>query len=124
MFVRSLKFIIIVDYVSAYICICNMCTCSCMWLYNICIHIFIYIYTQKLSKREPSGHPRLWSLTLLLLIYIHTKIQWHVHVKENITYDSSLLLQQFTTFLIWMVLEIVSDHTPVLWGVVSRVCSM
>ena len=28
-------------------------------------------WCSKLSKREPSGHPRLWSPTLLLLIYIY-----------------------------------------------------
>ena len=30
-----------------------------------------YTLVQQLSKREPSGHPRLWSLTLLLLL-IHS----------------------------------------------------
>ena len=30
-----------------------------------------YTLVQQLSKREPSGHPRLWSPTLLIYIYIY-----------------------------------------------------
>ena len=37
-----------------------------------------YTLVQQLSKREPSGHPRLWSLTLLFTINkgAHTKKVW------------------------------------------------
>ena len=37
-------------------------------------------WCSKLSEREPSGHPRLWSPTLLLLIYIYIYIYIYIFV--------------------------------------------
>ena len=132
MFVRSLKFVIVIDYVSIYICIMLRLECSLMaqetwvqsqvesyqrlkkwYLMPPCLTLSIIRYgsrvkwsnpgkgvapsptpwCSKLSEREPSGHPRLWSPTLLTYLYVcgYTTLWGENKLNLNKLYLASIL---------------------------------
>ena len=55
-------------------------------------------WCSKLSKREPSGHPRLWSPTLLLYIYIYTLQTHSLWIGFFLMVQSSFVCIQFNGF--------------------------
>ena len=55
-----------------------------------------YIFVQQLSKTEPSGHPRLWSQTLLLYIYIYI----YIYSYKEIIYKNCCINSSFASGMV------------------------